>query len=83
LCGRDVPEEDGFVAAGGDESCVVGRDGDGEDFVAVYACVALDGRCGCGYWFGCGMGGDGGGVGWWGDGFGGVPEVDSAVGGAA
>lgn len=81
LGGGDVPEEDGFVAAGGDEARVIAGDGDGEDFVAVDAGVALDGRCGCWDWFGR-VRGDGGGVGWWREGFEGVPEVDGAVGGA-
>lgn len=41
LRGRDVPEEDGAVAAAGGEGCVVGGDGEGEDFVAVRG-VGLD-----------------------------------------
>jgi hypothetical protein len=35
LSGRHIPEEDGAVAAYAGECCVVGRDGDVEDFVAV------------------------------------------------
>lgn len=37
----DVPEEDGAVAAGGGEACVVWGDGEGEDFVGVGG-VGLD-----------------------------------------
>lgn len=37
----DVPEEDGAVAAGGDEALVVRGDGEGEDLVAVGG-VGLD-----------------------------------------
>jgi len=39
--GRDVPEEDGAVAAGGGEAGVVMGDGEGEDFIAVGG-VGLD-----------------------------------------
>lgn len=41
LGGRHVPEEHGAVAAGGGEAGVVGRDGEGEDFVGVCG-VGLD-----------------------------------------
>lgn len=39
--GGDVPEEDGAVAAGRDETFVVRGDGEGEDFIAVGG-VSLD-----------------------------------------
>ena len=45
FCGRDVPEEHATVPANGRESCIVGRDADVEDFVAVRG-VGLDELCG-------------------------------------
>lgn len=65
---RDVPEEDGFVAAGGCEASVIGCAGEVEDVVRV-AGVGLDGF---GYYSWGGRKGGGGALRW-------VPEVDFAV----
>ena len=65
VCGSDIPEEDGFVAAGGDEPVILLVDVNGEDFVTVRGVLVDEASGGSG---GC----DGG--------FGGVEEPDCAVG---
>lgn len=84
LGGGDVPQEDGAVAAGGDEARVVGGYGEGEDLVPVGGVGLDEAACGDGGGWRVGGCGDvrGGGGRRGGGGGGRVVQADGAVRGA-